>query len=101
MAKASKSTSIPVDPALEIGAWEDLETLVDMLNGSFEGYEYRLEPVKNKKNLYMFIEDPIHEDEYECGLITKKSKKAYAFSDAVHTMVMNAYQRYVEEFGEA
>jgi hypothetical protein len=84
------------DVSLEIGQWEDLEYLIDLLNGVWESMEYRLEKVKGKKNLYLFIEDPLNEDTYECGLVEKRGDKAFAFSPAVHEMVMKAYEAYLE-----
>lgn len=83
--------------ALEIGRFEDLEHLVKLLNKAWQHVEYRLEQLPNVKNLFLFVEDPIHGDSYECGLIEKRGKKAYAFSEAVHDMVMGAYERYVED----
>lgn len=88
------------DVSLEIGAWEDLEILIEKLNGYFEGYEYRLEKVSGKKDLYIFIEDPVKEDSYGGGLVVKHNGKAYAYSSDVHDMIMNAYNRYLKETGE-
>lgn len=82
--------------SLELGNFEDLEILVDLLNGLSEAVQYRLEKVPEQKNVYLFIEDPVREDEYECGVIKKKGKKAFALSPAVHAMVMGAYQRYLD-----
>jgi hypothetical protein len=81
---------------LEIGNFEDLQHLIKLLNQTFEGMEYRLEPVPSQKDTYLFIEDPVREDEYECGVVEKKGKKAYAYSSAVHEMILGAYQRYLE-----
>ncbi len=80
----------------EIGNFEDLQHLIELLNQSFQDMEYRLEPVPSQKDTYLFIEDPIHEDEYECGMVEKRGKKAYAYSSAVHEMILGAYQRYLE-----
>ncbi len=88
------------DQSLLIGAWDDLEYLVELLNGAWESVEYRLEKVPGGEDFFLFIEDPIREDEYECGIVERREDEAYAFSDAVHEMVMKAYMRYVEEFGE-
>ncbi len=85
---------------LEIGNFEDLEHLIVILNEAFEDMEYRLEEVPSKKGIYLFIEDPIHEDEYECGIVEKKGKKAYAYSDAVHQLILGAYNRYLEKTGQ-
>ncbi|MFA6024557.1 MAG: hypothetical protein WC777_05110 [Candidatus Gracilibacteria bacterium] len=84
---------------LEIGNFEDLEHLVGLLNQAFEGTSYRLEKVQDQKQTYLFIEDPLAEDEYECGMIQKIGKKAYAYSEAVHQMIFGAYQRYLETTG--
>ena len=84
------------DLSLELGRFQDLERLVELLNDSFEGTEYRLEAMADRDNLYLFIEDPLHADDYECGIVEKVGKKAVAFSPAVHHMVMGAYQRYLE-----
>lgn len=82
---------------IEIGNFEDLETLVGLLNETFgASMNYRLEAVPDQKGVYLFIEDPLDEDEYECGLVTRRGKKAYAFSDGVHAMILGAYQRYQE-----
>lgn len=86
---------------LEIGAFEDLEHLIKLLNGTFENMDYRLEAIPSQKGAYLFIEDPIHEDEYECGVIIKQGKKAYAYSEAVHEMILGAYNRYLEKTGQA
>ena len=71
-----------------------------LLNQHIEGTEYRLEPVKEHKNMYLFCEDPYSADEYECGIVRKVGKQAVAFSPAVHEMVMNAYQRYLDDTAE-
>lgn len=83
---------------IELGNFKDLETLVGMLNSAWKQWEYRLEPVAGKKGAFLFVEDPLQEDEYECGMITKKGKKAYAFSQDVYDMVMGAYTRYKNQF---
>jgi hypothetical protein len=85
---------------IEIGRFEDLEQLIKLLNETFENMDYRLEPVPAQKGAYLFIEDPVLEDEYECGVIEKKGKKVYAYSPAVHQMILGAYQRYVEKTGK-
>ncbi|MEK9159112.1 MAG: hypothetical protein AAB383_00120 [Patescibacteria group bacterium] len=82
---------------LEIGNFEDLEHLIDLLNQTFKGMSYRLEAVPSKNDTFLFIEDPIAEDEYECGIIERKGKKAYAYSSAVHEMILGAYNRYLEK----
>ena len=82
------------------GDWEDLEYLVELLNKAFDDYEYRLEKVPGGKNVYLFVEDPLTEDSYECGIVERSGKQAYALSQAVHKMVMQAYQRYVDRCGE-
>lgn len=84
---------------MEIGNFKDLLYLIDMLNTAWkEKVEYRLEEVGD--NNFLFIEDFLEEDDYECGVIFKKQNKAYALSPAVHSMVMNAYSRYLAEFPE-
>lgn len=88
------------DSSLLIGNWEDLEHLVEMLNGAFESFDYRLEKVPGGEEFFMFVEDPVSADEYECGIVRKVGGEAYAFSDDVHKMIFSAYQRYVDEFGE-
>lgn len=93
---ASSKSSVLAD-VVEIGNFEDLQTLVGLLNQTFgKKLNYRLDEVQGQKGIYLFIEDPIGEDEYECGLVAKKGKKAYAFSSGVHAMILGAYQRYVE-----
>jgi len=86
---------------LEIGNFADLEHLVGLLNDTFKDMNYRLEKVPSQEGSYLFIEDVLAEDEYECGLIEKKGKKAYAISSAVHQMILGAYARYLEKTGQA
>lgn len=86
---------------LEIGNFEDLEHLVGLLNGAFEGVEYRLEPLKGQKGSYLFVEDVLAEDDFICGLVEKKGRKAYAYSSDVHALILGAYQRYVEKTGKS
>lgn len=88
------------DESLLVGAWADLEYLVGVLNKAWESHEYRLELVPGGKDFYLFVEDPIKEDEYECGIVERRGDDAFAFSEAVHEMIMKAYLKYVEEFGE-
>lgn len=85
---------------VEIGNFKDLQTLVQLLNSAWKVFEYRLEPVPGHNGVFLFIEDPLKEDEYECGMIEKRGKKAYAFSDDVYNLVMGAYLRYKEQFQE-
>lgn len=82
---------------LEIGNFSDLEHLIGLLNDTFKDMNYRLEKVPSQEGSYLFIEDVLAEDEYECGLIEKKGKKAYAISPAVHQMILGAYGRYLEK----
>lgn len=86
--------------SLELGAWEDLEYLVKLLNAASEAVEYRLEKVPHKRGLYLFIEDVLSDEDYACGIVEKHGKKAVAFSPAVHSMIMGAYSSYVEEYGD-
>ncbi len=83
---------------IELGNFTDLQTLVGLLNSAWKEWEYRLEPVAGEKGVFLFVEDPLAEDEYECGMITKKGKKAYALSQDVYELVMEAYLRYQKEF---
>jgi hypothetical protein len=85
--------------ALELGHFEDLKYLVKLLNGSMEGFEYDLKPVKGKKGVYLFMEQAPQDEEALCGMVHKKGKKAYAHTPAVHALVMDAYARYVEAHG--
>lgn len=82
---------------VQLGAFTDLETLVRLLNRAWTEWEYRLEPVEGQKDMFLFVEDPLDQDEYECGLVEKRGKKAYAISDDVYQLVMGAYLRYKEE----
>lgn len=94
----TRKNSVSVAEQLEIGNFEDLEHLIGLLNGVFsKDTEYRLDPVKSQKGVYLFVEDPIHEDEYECGMVEKRGKKVYAYSPAVHSMILGAYGRYLEK----
>lgn len=83
---------------IELGNFEDLKTLVGLLNSAWKTWEYRLEPVEGREGMFLFVEDPLQEDEYECGMIEKKGKKAYAFSQDVYELVMGAYLRYKDQF---
>ncbi|MEK7146506.1 MAG: hypothetical protein AAB802_05010 [Patescibacteria group bacterium] len=84
---------------MELGHFEDLKHLVQLLNRSWAGkWEYRLEKVPGKRGVYLFVEDDPTQDEYECGVIHKIQDKAIALSEAVHSLVMGAYLRYQEEF---
>ncbi len=83
---------------IELGNFKDLQTLVTLLNKSWGDFEYRLEPVEGDPKAYLFIEDPLDEDSYECGIVEKKGGKAYAISKSVYDLIMNAYLRYKEEF---
>lgn len=94
------SLSLEEESHMLIGRFQDLEALVDMLNGAWESVDYRLDKVKGQRGTYLFVEDPVGAEEYECGIILKKKGNAYSLSPAVHHMVMGAYNRYVEEFGE-
>lgn len=84
----------------EIGGFEDLKTLIDLLNQAFSDVQYRLEPVADQKNTYLFIEDPLSKDEYECGIIVKRGLKAYAPSMDVHGLILGAYMRLKEMQGK-
>lgn len=84
---------------IELGNFEDLEHLVDLLNKAWPGRNYRLEAVPDQKNTYLFIEDPLAEDAYEAGVVMKSDQKALALSGAVYAMIMGAWQRYLDEFG--
>lgn len=97
--KASSSSTLEY-ATVELGNFEDLQTLINLLNRAFPEMEYRLEPVSGQKGVYLFIEDPLDEEEYECGVVQKRGKKVYALSPAVHTMILGAYQRYLDESAE-
>ncbi len=80
---------------VEIGNFSDLKILVELLNRAWvEEFEYRLEPVEGREGVFLFVEDPLKEDEYECGIVEKRGDKAYAVSDAVYQMIMGAYLRF-------
>ena len=83
---------------VELGNFTDLQTLVQLLNSAWKQWEYRLEPVEGEKGVFLFVEDPLQEDEYECGMIEKRGAKAYAFSQEVYELVMGAYLRYKDQF---
>lgn len=84
---------------LEIGQFSDLVYLVSKIGSAWKGVEYRLEELDGEKDTFVFIEDVLKEDEYECGIVRRKGKKAVAFSPAVHKMIMSAYEQYVQDFG--
>ena len=109
----SKASSSPSDLSAEgvslntlypqgvlVGAFVDLEEMIKLLNQYSEEIEYRLEPVPNQDNVFLFIEDPLAADEYECGVILKDEGQAIAFSEAVYQMVMRAYQHLTELSGQ-
>lgn len=83
---------------IEIGNFKDLEYLVLKLSDAWKGMQYRLEEVES--GTFLFIQDVLSEDDYECGIIHRKRNKAIALSPAVHKMVMSAYNKYVADFGE-
>lgn len=86
------------DLGLFVGEFEDLRYLVKLLNGAWESVEYRLEEIEGKKDHYLFIQDS--EDDAEVGVLEKRGKSVFAFTPAVHNLVMEAYGRYVDEFGD-
>ncbi len=83
---------------IELGNFKDLQTLVKLLNKSWGDFEYRLEPVDGDKKSFLFVEDPLDEDSYECGVVKKEGGKAYALSNSVYELIIGAYLRYKEEF---
>lgn len=83
---------------IELGNFKDLQTLVKLLNKSWGDFEYRLEPVDGDKKSFLFVEDPLDEDSYECGVVKKEGSKAYALSQSVYELIIGAYLRYKEEF---
>jgi len=88
------------DLGLMIGRFEDLEYLVNLLNGVWESVEYRLEQIKDKAGHYLFIQDDRAKDNAEVGVVERRGDNVFAFTPAVHSLVMDAYGRYVDEFGE-
>lgn len=85
---------------IEIGNFKDLEILVDLLNHAFKEMHYRLEPIEAQKGMYLFIEDPLQEDAYECGLVEKRGRKAFAYSSDVHALILGAYGKYLKKSPE-
>lgn len=83
---------------IELGNFKDLQTLVKLLNNSWGDFEYRLEAVEGDRKSFLFIEDPLDQDSYECGVVKKEGAKAYALSSSVYDLIMGAYLRYKEEF---
>jgi len=90
----------PTDLGLYIGKFEDLEYLVELLNGAWESMEYRLESIAEKKGHYLFIEDHKAGDAAEVGVLECRGGSVFAFTPAVHSLVLGAYSRYVEDFGD-
>lgn len=88
------------DLGLLLGRFEDLEYLVKLLNGVWESIEFRLEAIKAKKDHYLFIQDDKAADDAEVGVLERRGDNIYAFTPAVHGLVMEAYARYVDEFGD-
>ncbi|QQR55181.1 hypothetical protein IPG41_01295 [Candidatus Peregrinibacteria bacterium] len=83
---------------IELGTFKDLQALVKLLNTAWGDLEYRLEPVEGDKGSYLFVEDPLDQDTYECGIVEKKGAKAYALSSSVYELIIGAYLRYKEDF---
>ncbi|MFT7184527.1 MAG: hypothetical protein ACI9QC_000871 [Oceanicoccus sp.] len=88
------------DLGLLVGDFSDLKHLVKMLNGAWESVEFRFEKMKAKPNYYLFIEDDKSLDNAEVGVVERHGDKVYAFTPAVHDLIMGAYKRYVTEFGD-
>lgn len=85
---------------LTLGRWQDLETLVELLNEAWNGeISYELRPVNGQPDAWLFVEDYDADDEYECGLVNKVGKSAVALSSAVYDLVMGAYWKYQNEVG--
>ena len=84
---------------MEIGQFSDLVYLVSKIGSAWKGVEYRLEELDGEKDAYVFIEDVLEEDDYECGIVRRRGTKAIAFSPDVHKMIMSAYEQYVQDFG--
>ncbi len=82
---------------VKLGSFADLRSLTQILNRAWQDLEYRLEPVPGKKDTYLFVEDPLDEDTYSCGVIKKKGGDAFALSKDVYDLVMGAYSRYQQE----
>ncbi len=82
---------------IELGRFEDLSMLIDLLNETFDAYQYRLERVKKRRDYFLFIEDKLADDEYSCGIVIKKHGKVYALSEAVYDMIMSAYKKYSDK----
>lgn len=82
---------------VEIGRFSDLEVLVQLLNLTCEGVEYRLDKIEGYKNLYLFVEDVKSEDDYSCGIVERQGRKAIAASEAVYNMIMGAYARHIQK----
>ncbi|MFA5855703.1 MAG: hypothetical protein WC846_05540 [Candidatus Gracilibacteria bacterium] len=90
MAKMADDAQVLV----EVGRFKDLETLIGLLNKAQMGFSYRLEPADGVRGHYLFVEDEEKADSYSCGMVFKMGAKAYALSDDVHKMIMNAYLRF-------
>ena len=83
-----------------VGRFEDLEYLVEILNSAWESIEYRFEAMEAKANHYLFIQDPKEENNAEVGVVERRGEEVFAFTPAVHELIMGACARYVEEFGD-
>ncbi len=88
------------DLGLLIGRFEDLEYLLELLNGVWESLEFRLEAISEKEGHYLFIQDDKSKDTAEVGIVEKRGDKVFAFTPAVHSLIMDAYARYIDEFGD-
>ncbi|MFA5793052.1 MAG: hypothetical protein WC897_04270 [Candidatus Gracilibacteria bacterium] len=97
---ASKKSTSNTGLGLLLGQFDDLKTLTILLNEAFSKMEYRLEPMADEKNMYLFVEDPLEEDEYECGIVMERDGKAYALSTDVQDLILGAYMRFKEERGK-
>lgn len=88
------------DLGLLVGRFEDLEYLVEILNGAWESLEFRLEQIKEKAGHFLFIRDEKDTDNAEVGVVEKRGDDVFAFTPAVHSLIMGAYADYVDEFGD-
>lgn len=88
------------DERLLVGRFVDLEYLVSLLNGAWEDLSYRLETDKSKRGILYFVEDPAESKEALVATLFKDGESLYAENLMGHRLIMDAYHRYVEDFGE-
>jgi hypothetical protein len=85
---------------ISVGRFEDLEYLVKMLNKAWESVKFRFEEMEGKAGHYLFIRDSKESETAEVGVVERRGEEVFAFTPAVHQLIMGSYEQFVEEFGD-